>query len=107
MEEKKSLNRRQVSNQDILGLIIPMEFERGVDPNARKLIRALPILIRRVHGVPAGKGATTVRRLSSAPEDERTGISGRDTVARQRVLIGDSLNDEQWSDDLPSYQTIG
>ena len=83
-----------------------MEFERGVNPNAMKLVRTPSILIRRVHGVPAGKGVTTVRRLSSAPKDERTRISGRDTVARQRALIGDSLNDEQWSDDLPSYQTV-
>ena len=82
-----------------------MEFERGVDPNA-KLVRALSILVRRVHGVSTGKGTTAIRRLPSAPEAEGTGVSGRDTGARQRALIGDSLNDEQWSDDLPSHQTI-
>jgi len=47
------------------------------------------------HGVPIGNNLTTIRRPPSAPEVDWTGISDGETFARQRPLIGDSLNYEQ------------
>ena len=80
-----------------------MEMERGLDPNAN-LARALSVILRRIHGVHT-KGPTAVRRLHLAPKVERTRVSSDDTLACQCTLVGDSPNDEQRSDDLPSYQT--
>ena len=50
--------------------------------------------------VPTREGATTTRQLSSGPNLEPTEVSGDDSAVRQRVLVGDPLNDKQWSDDL-------
>ena len=58
------------------------------------------MLAHRTRGVPTRNGSTTVRQLPSAPCFERTETSGDESVARQGALIGDSLNDEQWSDNL-------
>ena len=44
----------------------------------------------------------TTRQLPSTPSFELTDSSGDDGIARQRTLVGDSLNDEQWGDDLSS-----
>ena len=52
------------------------------------------------HGVPTRKGAITARQFPEAPGPEHTDTSGGDGVARQCGLVGDSQNDEQWSDDL-------
>jgi len=57
------------------------------------------------HGVLTRNDPRTTRRPPSAPKVDRTDISSGDTFARQRPLIGDSLNDEQWSDDLWSHKT--
>lgn len=47
------------------------------------------------------EGATSGRRLPSAVGVvEFIGTSGGNSLARQRVLVGDSLNDEEGSDDL-------
>lgn len=96
--------RHRVSSQDPLDLITLTELESGVSPDA-ELTRAPFILIRRVHVVPARKSTATVRRPPPAPKAERAGVSGGDAVARQCALIGNSFNDEQWSDDLRSRQT--
>ena len=85
--------------------MILTEIDRGLDPNI-KLVRALSTLIHWVHGVSTREGPTisTTRRLPSVPKVDRTSVSGDDSFARQRPLIGDSLNDEERSDDLQSYQ---
>ena len=59
------------------------------------------MLIYRTHRVPTtGKGTITAHRSSSGPGFEPTDLSGGDGIARQRALVGDSLNDEQRSNDL-------
>ena len=78
--------------------VIPMEVDRGLDPNP-KFARGLSVLAHRIHGVPTGKAPTTTLRLSLAPG--RTGISCGNNVVRQRVLFGYSFNNEKRSDDLP------
>ena len=58
----------------------------------------------RTHGVPIGEDSTTTRRLLSAPGSEAK--TSRDNgVARQRALVGNSLDDEQWSDNLTNPPT--
>ena len=89
----------------LLGLTVITEFECGIHPNAM-IVRALSRVIHRAHREPTGKGPTAIRRLPSAPKVERTKISGHDTGACQRALVGDSFNDEEWSDDLQLCQTI-
>ena len=74
-----------------LDLVIPMEIDRSFDPNP-KFARGLSILTHRIHGIPTIKDATTTLRLPLTPG--RTGISGGNSVARRRVLFGDSFNNE-------------
>ena len=76
-----------------------MEISRRLIPDLR-FARVLPEHIRHTHVVPTRKGAPTTRQLSSGPNLERAEISGDDSAARQRILVGDPLNNEQWSDDL-------
>ena len=54
----------------------------------------------RARGVPVRKGTTTTHQLPSIPKHELTSMSRDDSGVRQHTLIGDSFNDEQWSDDL-------
>ena len=56
--------------------------------------------IHRTHVVPTGEGTAITRRFPLTPKLERTVTSGHDGFACQRVLAGDSLNDEQWGNDL-------
>ena len=87
--------------------IILMEIGHGLDPNvkvARAPSRAPSIPTHWDHRVSTRNDPTTQRPLS-APKFDRTDISSGDTFARQRPLTGNSLNDEQWSDDLRSHQT--
>ena len=70
--------------------------------NPRKLARVHPALIHGTHGVPTEDGTSLTRRLLSAPCFERTKMSGDEGIARQRALVGDPLDDEQWSEDLTS-----
>ena len=87
-----------------LDLTILTEIDRGLDPNI-KLIRAPSVSTHWVHGVLIRSDPTTTRRPPLAPKVDRTDISGGDTFARQRTLIGNSSNDEQWSNHLRPYQT--
>lgn len=68
----------------------------NVDP---QFTRVPSTAILRTYGIHIGKSATTSRR-PSRPSVERIDGSGGNGVTRQRALIGDSFNDEQWSDDL-------
>ena len=84
---------------------ISMEINLRLDPNTKVArARTLSILNHDVHGVPTRKGTATTSRPPPTPEVERTGISIDDSVTRQCALVGDSPNDEQWSDDLSSHQ---
>jgi len=85
-----------------LDLTIVTEINRALDPNV-KLVRAPSIPTHWAHGVPIGSDPAPTRP-PSAPEVDRTDISDGETFARQRPLIGDSLDDEQWSDDLQPHQ---
>ena len=64
------------------------------------------------YGVSTGEGAATaIRQLPSATlSSERAHTSGSDIVSRQCALFGDSMDDEQWSNNLsktPSHSTTG
>ena len=56
--------------------------------------------IRRSHGVLTRKVSTAIWRPPSGPSLELAHVGGNDGIARQRALIGDSLDDKEWSDDL-------
>ena len=81
-----------------------METSRRFNPDLR-FASVLPEHIHHIHVVPTRKGAATTCQLYSGPNLERAEISGDDSAVRQRVPVGDPLNDEQWSDDLsdPSW----
>ena len=63
-----------------------MEIDRTLNPNP--LDGVLSILTHRTHGVSTRKGVITTRKV------EQTGMSGDGSAARQRALVGDSLNNE-------------
>ena len=73
-----------------------------------KLSRVLSIPIRKTHGVLTRKGTAASRQLPPTPNFELVEMCGDDNITRERALIGDSLYDEQESNDLsdfPSHQT--
>jgi len=49
----------------------------------------------RVLSIPTKRGIIATRRFPMLPNVERTGVSSGDSVARQRALVGDPLNNEQ------------
>ena len=72
-------------------------FQTGIEspsPNPNPANTRL-MLVHKPHGVPTRESATAPRQSPLAE------TSGSDSVAHQRVLVGDLLNDEQRSDDLP------
>ena len=77
---------------------IPMGIDHCLDPNPI-LARVRPALANRSHGVLTTEGTTATRQLPSSPSSERTNASG-DGGVRQRAPVCDSLNDEEWTDDL-------
>lgn len=65
--------------------------------------------IRQTRGIPTREGVTVVRRPPRAPGFERSDTPRDGGLTRQRAPIGNSLNDEQRSDDLPdpsSHETV-
>ena len=74
-----------------------MEIVHGSD---LKPTRDHSTSVHRKRGVPTRKGTAITRRLPLTPNFRQTEMYGGDGVARQRVLIGDSPDDEQWGDDL-------
>ena len=76
-----------------------MEINRSLDPN-RTLVRVRSVLIHRTREPHTSKSTATTRRHPLALSLKLTEMSGGDSIARQRAFIGNSLNDEQWSDDL-------
>ena len=80
-----------------------MEIGRSLDP---KLSRAYSTFIHRTRGIATGKGTTATRQLPRSRNFKLTDTPRYDIPARQRTLVGNPLNDEEWSDDLfnPSYQ---
>jgi hypothetical protein len=65
-----------------------------------KFTRSLSIRVHRTHGIPIWKGPVTNRRFPLTLEMNRTKIPRDDSFARQRGLVGYSLNDKEWTDDL-------
>ena len=80
-------------------LCIPVGIGRSLNLTPR-LARAHSMPIHRTRGASTWKGITTICQLPSAPGFERTEASGDDSIACQRTFVGNSLNDEQWSDHL-------
>jgi len=76
-----------------------MGIDHSVDPNPKPTC-ARPLLTHKPHGVPTKKGETATFQLPLAPRVEPVGASGGNIASRQRFLAGNSLNDEQRSDDL-------
>ena len=84
-----------------------MEMDCSLNPDP-KLARAFSALTDRTRGVPTTEGATT-RQPPQSPSFELTDAPRYDSFSRQCTLVGDSLNDKKWSDDLfnpSSYQKI-
>lgn len=84
-----------------------MRIDRSLSLDSNpELVRDLSILIRRTHGVPtrrdtAPTAPTAARCSPSAPKVKRTDIcADGGTAAHKRALVGNALNNEQWSDDL-------
>ena len=79
-------------------VLILMEMDCSLDPDP-KLARACSALTDRARGVP-NTGGTATCRLPWSPSFEPADVPGRDDSSRQCNPFGDSLNDEQRSDDL-------
>ena len=78
--------------------LTPTDIDRSPSP---KLSGARPTPIHRIHGVhTTGKGITAICQAPLVPKFEPTGMPGDGGVTLQCTLIGDSLNDQQRSDDL-------
>ena len=78
--------------------LILMEINRSFDLSPK--LGGLHMPIRRTHRVHTTK-ATTTRQLRSSPSLERADMHGNSAgVTRRCGLVGKSLDDEQWSDDL-------
>lgn len=99
MEDLVKTGNSDHRRKKFLDLAIPMEIDRSLDPGP-KFTRALSILIHQIRGVRTGESAATVPRLPLTPGPERANMSGDYGVVRRRVSVGDSLDDEEWSDDL-------
>ena len=82
-----------------------MEINHGLDPNP-KLAGGLPAPSHQAHVVSARKGVASTCRFHSPPSFERTDASGDDSVARRRTPLRNSLDDEQWSDNLSTIVTL-
>ena len=85
-----------------LDLVVVMsEIDGGRDPNPEvaRVVLSMHIPMHRTHGIPT-RHDTASRQLSSTPGFELTDLCGDNSLARQRVLVSDSLNDEQWGEDL-------
>ena len=85
-----------------LDLVVVMsEIDSGRDPNPEvaRVVLSMHIPMHRTHGVPTRHDAAS-RQLPSAPSLELTDLCGDNSITRQRVLVSDSLNDEQWGEDL-------
>lgn len=74
-----------------------MEVDHSLN---RNLARVHPTPARIATGVPTRDGKTPTGQLRWVPGFERTDISGGAGVIRDRGLSGNSMDDEQWSDDL-------
>ena len=57
-------------------------------------------LNHRARGVLTRNVTVAIRRLPTAPCIERAHMSRDETFARQRTLVGGSMNDKQWNEDL-------
>ena len=83
-----------------------MGIDGSLNPNPELAREVQPTSTHRTRGIPTRNGTATTRQFLSGSGSERTDSPRVDGVASQRALVGDSLNDEQWSDDLsdpPSY----
>ena len=74
-----------------------MEINRGLD---LILTKSYSTPIHRTPGIPTRKATTITRKLPRVPSFELTDARRCHSLARHRALVGDSLNDEQWCDDL-------
>lgn len=77
-----------------------MGIDRSLNLNPEPAGRAPSKRTYRAHRVRARSGTTTVIRLPLDPNRGRIYAPCDNVSARQRPLVGDSLNDEQGSDGL-------
>ena len=80
--------------------LLSLTLTRGDRRLNPKLARVPPMPIHETHGVPSGGSITITLRFPLTLDMERTNTPGDNSIARQRSLAGDSLNDEQRGDDL-------
>ena len=76
-----------------------MEIDNDLNPGP-ELVRVHSTIIHQIHWVPIKMDIATTCWLPSASIFERASTPGDDSVARQRILVGNALNDEQRSDGL-------
>ena len=74
-----------------------MEINGGLD---LVLAESYSTPIHRAPGIPTRKATTTTRKFPHVPSFELTDTPRCHSLARHRALVSDSLNDEQWCDDL-------
>ena len=78
-----------------------MEIDRSLDRDP-KFTRPVPMLLCETHRVCTKSATIATRRLPAGPNVDRTGVtvSRDDCVARQRALVGHTIDNQQWSDSL-------
>ena len=76
-----------------------MEVDRSLDRDP-KFTRPISMLLCKTHGVRTEWVTIATCRMPSGPNVDRTGVSRDDCVARQRALVGDAIDNQQWSDSL-------
>ena len=74
-----------------------MGIGRNLDP---KHARAYSISVYRTRGVATGKDAIIACQLPRSRNFKLADAPRHDSSAGQRTLVCNSLNDEEWSDDL-------
>lgn len=82
-----------------------MDIDCSLDLNSKTELAGIHSRHIQPHGTTIRNGTATARRFPSAPSPERADTSGSDGVAHQRAPVGDSFDDEQWSDYLLDPQS--
>ena len=90
--------RVRFSNASDLTLVREIDRSSDATPNP-KFTGVLSVVIPRTYGISTRRDSTTTHRLSSLLR------WGDDSAARQRVLVGDSFNDEERGDNLSNPQS--
>ena len=82
-----------------------MEIDHSLNHDP-KLTRVTPTLIHKTHGVPTKRSMITTHLLPSAPSIGWTGMfNDRDNTC-QCTLVGNTLDNEQWTNGLSNLSLL-